>query len=158
MDMLVKLYSLPSLEAEKKKMEERGYRIVRALPPNRISIVEWVKKHSSIYAASEAECCFAPSKAPTIFIALKGDEMVGYACYNATAPDFFGPMRVKDEEQGNGVGRALLLHSLNALKEEGYAYAIIGSVGPTSFYEKSVNAIAIPDSTPGIYKSMFKVK
>ena len=38
------------------------------------------------------------------------------------------------------------------LRAEGYAYAIIGGVGPVAFYEKCVGARAIPDSTPGIYR------
>jgi hypothetical protein len=37
------------------------------------------------------------------------------------------------------------------MKEMGYAYAIIGGVGPKEFYAKTVGAIEIPDSAPGIY-------
>ncbi len=33
-----------------------------------------------------------------------------------------------------------------------YGYAIIGWAGPQEFYEKAVGAVAIPDSTPGIWK------
>ena len=57
-----------------------------------------------------------------------------------------------DEEQGKGIGKALLIRSMEALRDEGFAYAIIGGVGPAAFYEKSVSAVLIPDSTPGIYK------
>jgi len=35
------------------------------------------------------------------------------------------------------------------LRELGYVYAIIGSAGPTDFYERTVGAIVIPDSEPG---------
>jgi hypothetical protein len=34
----------------------------------------------------------------------------------------------------------------------GYAYAIIGGAGPTAFYAKTVGAVAIEGSTPGIYR------
>ena len=81
---------------------------------------------------------------------------MGYACYNATAKDFFGPTRVLDGEQGKGIGAALLLRSLEALREEGYGYAIIGSVGPVDFYKKVCGAIMIEDSTPGIYKDFLR--
>ena len=47
---------------------------------------------------------------------------------------------------------------MHALREEGYGYAIIGSVGPTAFYEKCVGAISIPDSTPGLYSDMLRIK
>jgi hypothetical protein len=37
------------------------------------------------------------------------------------------------------------------LRELGYAYGIIGGVGPSEFYARNVGAIVIPDSAPGIY-------
>lgn len=88
-----------------------------------------------------------------MYIAVRGKEIIGYACYDAIAPDFFGPTRVSMAEQGKGIGKALLFHCLQAMKEKGYAYAIIGSVtGAKTFYEKTVNAIEIPGSCPGIYR------
>ena len=90
------------------------------------------------------------------WIATRGSEIVGYACYDATAPDFFGPTRVLDSEQGHGVGTALLLRCLTAMREYGYGYAIIGSVGPVEFYQKTCNATVIPDSDPGIYKDFLR--
>ncbi|MGO7726351.1 GNAT family N-acetyltransferase, partial [Rhizobium ruizarguesonis] len=49
-----------------------------------------------------------------------------------------------------------LFASLNDLKAMGYAYAIIGAVGPSAFYEKAVGAVPIPNSAPGIYAGMLK--
>ena len=54
-------------------------------------------------------------------------EIVGFACYDATCMNFFGPTGVKESERGKGVGKALLLAALHAMKEQGYAYAIIGA-------------------------------
>jgi hypothetical protein len=42
------------------------------------------------------------------------------------------------------------------MKLKGYGYAIIGDVGPAEFYRKTVGAVEIPDSTPGIYKGMVR--
>ena len=50
------------------------------------------------------------------------------------------------------IGKALLLRSLRAMRDEGYVYGIIGGIGPQKFYEKCVGAMLIPNSTPGIYK------
>ena len=58
--------------------------------------------------------------------------------------------------QGKGIGKALLLASLWALREMGYVYAIIGAAGPVRFYQKTVGAIIIPDSEPGIYTDSLK--
>ena len=58
--------------------------------------------------------------------------------------------------QGRGIGKALLFASLWGLREIGYVYAIIGRVGPVEFYEKTVGAIVIPNSDPGIYTDLLK--
>jgi hypothetical protein len=44
--------------------------------------------------------------------------------------------------------------SLTAMRDAGYGYAIIGGVGPAEFYRRTVGAIKIPDSNPGIYAEM----
>ena len=62
------------------------------------------------------------------------------------------------QRNGKGVGRALLLASLWALRELGYVYAIIGAAGPVRFYQKTVGAIIIPDSEPGIYTDALKTQ
>jgi hypothetical protein len=38
----------------------------------------------------------------------------------------------------------------------GYVYAIIAAAGPVDFNRKTVGAIAIPDSEPGIYTDLLK--
>lgn len=147
-DMLVKLYELPEREQEGAK----DYRIVRPIAPDKVRVVEWVKEHSGISAAGECDVCFSHTPV-SMYIALKDNEIIGYACYDATAPDFFGPTRVLDSEQRKGVGKALLLACLEAMRDEGYAYAVIGGVSDARpFYEKCVNAVVIENSSPGIYK------
>lgn len=58
--------------------------------------------------------------------------------------------------RGRGVGKALLLECLFALREMGYVYGIIGRAGPIEFYQKFVGAVVIPDSDPGIYSDLLK--
>ena len=87
------------------------------------------------------------------FIAVRGDAMLGFACFDVTCRNYFGPEGVAMGERGHGIGSALLLAALHAQRAQGYAYAIIGGVGPAEFYTKTVGAIAIPDSTPGIYST-----
>ena len=149
-DMLVRLYDLPP-DAGMAMPEAEGVQIRRAMAPDKFRVVEWVREHTGPSAAGECDVCFS-RPAVSCFIATRGREIVGYACYDATAPDFFGPTKVLESEQGKGIGRALLLRSLDAMRAEGYGYAVIGGVGPQAFYEKCVGAILIPDSTPGIYR------
>lgn len=150
-DMLVNLLHLPEAAPVAAALRARGVQLRRALPPDKLRIVAWVQEHSGRSAAGECDVCFAHTPV-SCFVATRGAEIIGYACYDATAPDFFGPTRVLDEEQGQGIGKALLLCCLEAMRQEGYVYAIIGGVGPVAFYEKCVGATLIPDSTPGVYK------
>lgn len=149
-DMLVRLYDLPE-GAETAAPKAEGVQIRRAMAPDKFRVVEWVREHSGISAAGECDVCFS-HQAVSCFIATRGKDILGYACYDATAPDFFGPTAVMEEERGKGIGKALLLRCLAALRAEGYGYAIIGGVGPAEFYEKCAGAVLIPDSTPGIYR------
>lgn len=150
-DMLVRLYDLPPLEPALQMMEREEVTIRRAMAPDKACILAWVKEHSSVSACGEADVCFSHTPV-SLFLATRGKRIIGYACYDATAPDFFGPTRVLDSEQGKGIGKALLLRCLYSLREEGYGYAIIGGIGPQAFYEKCVNATLIDGSNPGLYK------
>jgi GNAT superfamily N-acetyltransferase len=150
-DMLVKLFDLPSCEEAQDRLEKDGICIRRAMVPDMYRVLDFVEKHSGLSAKGEATVCF--SRIPvSCFIATRENQILGYACYEATSPDFFGPTRVLEEEQGKGIGKVLLIRSLEGLRQLGYAYAIIGGVGPQAFYEKSVGAVCIPNSDPGIYK------
>jgi len=63
---------------------------------------------------------------------------------------------VSEACRGMGVGKALLYDTLDAMRAKGYAYAIIGGVGPLEFYKKTVGAIEIGGSKPGIYQGMLR--
>lgn len=84
--------------------------------------------------------------------------MLGFACYDATVKGFFGPTGVEKTERGKGIGAALLMLCLYAMKEEGYGYGIIGSAGPVDFYKKICGATVIEGSSPGVYKGMLSSK
>jgi len=94
----------------------------------------------------------------SVFIAILEREVVGFAAYECTRRGFFGPMGVIDRAHGKGVGKALLIAALWGLREMGYVYAIVGAAGPVPFYQKTVGAIIIPDSEPGIYMGLLKNK
>jgi len=155
-DMLVKLYTLPPLEDALAIARRHDVTVRRALTPEKPHILAWAAEHFPGWAA---EIDVALGRLPVAcFIALRDRQIVGFACHDATCKNFFGPEGVLDAVQGQGVGRALLLAALHAQREAGYAYAIIGSAGPTAFYEKTVGAVTIEGSSPGIYAGMLSVQ
>lgn len=152
-DMLVKLLNLPDYAGEE-NVQKYGVQIKRALAPDRVAIVNFVLNHFGENWAGECETSLSMSPS-SCFIAVKEKKVVGFACFDVTALDYFGPIGIAEECRNMGIGTALLFHCLYSMKEKGYAYAIIGGVGDAAaFYKKTVNAIPIKDSYPGIYKGL----
>ena len=151
-DMLVRLYDLPGCEGERARLLGEGVGCRRAESFERGRVLAFVRDRWASWG-DELLAAFAHLP-PTVYIAVEGPDIVGFACYNANRPDFFGPTGVDESQRKRGVGRVLLVQCLAALAAEGYAYAIIGGVGPAKFYEHSVGAELIAGSSPGIFGVM----
>lgn len=148
-DMLVKLYDLPPLAPALDAVVRAGCLVRRARGFDKPATLVWVQSVFPSWVA-EAESAFAQQPV-SCFVAQRDVTIVGFACYDATCANFFGPTGVAEHERGRGIGRALLLAALHAQREQGYAYAIIGGVGPAEYYRKAVGATVIEGSSPGIY-------
>ncbi|BCR36078.1 GNAT family N-acetyltransferase [Mariniplasma anaerobium] len=147
-DMLVDLYQ-PII-----KELNSTYEIKRVLSPNSDKVLKFIEDNFSLGWVSEAKAgLYKPN--PTCFIAVDQDKIIGFACYDATAKDYFGPTGVDESYRGQGIGKALLLKCLVSMKHDGYGYAIIGGVEPKNwvFYEKASGATPI-DNSKKIYTRM----
>ena len=149
-DMLVRLYALPDPAPSRARAMQRGIAIRRPHSWERTLLVEWVRDTFSQGWADECAIAFA-KQPPSCFVAVRGTSLVGFACHDCTRPNFFGPAGVAATQRGAGAGAALTLCTLAAMRDAGYAYAIIGGVGPSEFYAKVAGATGIEGSTPGIY-------
>jgi GNAT superfamily N-acetyltransferase len=154
-DMLVKLYTLPPLEAEVAAMAAQGIQIRRGLVPEKHLVLEWVRDAFSDYWVSECDVAFS-RQPPSIWLAVYEGQVVGFGCYDTTALGFFGPTGTAESMRGKGIGKAILLACLHAMHQMGYAYAFIGHVGPVDYYAKMVGATVIPESTPGAYAGLLR--
>jgi GNAT superfamily N-acetyltransferase len=150
MDLLVKLYALPS-GAE---TGCDGLKIRRAFAAEKEMVTTYVRKNFPRACASECGVAFAREPV-ACFVAVSLETIACLACYDATARGFFGPIGVSKEYRGRGIGSALLHATLRDMRAKGYGYAIIGGASETGFYS-SVGAIEIPDSTPGFYEGMLR--
>jgi predicted N-acetyltransferase YhbS len=149
-DMLVKLYKLEPAEPTIELMKQAGVVIRRAQPWEISQVREFVIKEFTVGWADEISVGY--SRQPvSVFIALRNDVIIGFAACECTRRSYFGPTGVVAAERQRGIGKALLLVALHGLREMGYAYGIIGSAESPEFYAKSVGAIEIENSAPGIY-------
>ncbi|MBN3521962.1 GNAT family N-acetyltransferase [Algoriphagus lutimaris] len=155
-DMLVRLIGLPDcsdLEKQLAKKENIVFR--RAIAPEKHFVTSWVLDHFKAYWKSEVEVSF--SRQPvSCYLAQRENEILGFACYEATAKNFFGPTGTKESERGKGIGKILLIKSLESLREMGYIYGIIGGVGPEDFYQKTVGAKVIDGSEISVYENLIR--
>ncbi len=150
-DMLVKLYDLPELSPHVKRLAEQGIGIRRAMSYEKHIVLEWVRK--TFWACWASQCDAAFGRNPiACHIATEAGAVIGFACHDGTCMNFFGPTGVAEAKRGRGIGKALLLSCLHAMAAQGYAYAVIGGVGPTEFYANTVGAMPIEGSSPGIYR------
>jgi GNAT superfamily N-acetyltransferase len=150
-DMLVNLLKLPSPG----RLHDEAVNIRRGQPFEITPVREFVEQNFSRAWADEISVGFA-NKPVSVVIATRARRVIGFAGYECTRKAFFGPTGVVESERGRGIGTALLLASLWGLRELGYVYAVIGSAGPTDFYRRTIGAIVIPDSEPGIYVDLLK--
>ena len=147
-DMIANLIRLP------REKELDGIKIKRVFAGEKMRVLEYIRQHFSEGWVYEAENAIMQHKC---FIATKDGQILGFACYDASAKDYFGPIGVTEGTRGTGVGTALLLRTLTCMREEGYGYAIIGWVGDAEmFYRKVVNAEWVPGGEPenSIYSNL----
>jgi GNAT superfamily N-acetyltransferase len=152
-DLLVKLYELSAASPDVERLRNEGISCRRAETFERRAILDFADRRWPHWSDEVAATFHAVP--PTLFVAATEKELIGFAAYNATRPNYFGPTAVRHDLRKRGIGKALLWLALDALRAEGYAYAIIGGAGPTAFYERTVGAMVIPNSQGGIYEGKF---
>lgn len=153
-DLIVKLYELPDDRLASEKLAATGIIIRPALACEKFQVMDWVLLHFGQGWAGECDVAFSNHPISCI-LAVRQGVITGFACYyDSTMRNFFGPLGVEESSRGKGIGTVLLLRCLHCMAAGGYGYAVIGGVGAAEavFYETKVNAVAIPGSSPGIYR------
>jgi len=155
-DMLVRLYDLPDASAAYQRVQEAGVMVRRADPWDRERYRRFVEEAFGALWAVEADLAYRHSPI-TAFLAEKEERVVGFAAYECTRRGFFGPTGVEQRQRHSGIGAALLFRCLESMREIGYAYAVIGGVGPAEYYQKVCGAFVIPGSEVGVYASLYRL-
>lgn len=154
-DMLVRLYDLPNPAEYDVRTAANGITVRRLDAWDRAALRRFVLKHFGDNWASEADFAFANGHPITGFIAIDRGEIAGFAVYESSRRGFFGPTGVREDLRGKGAGASLLFRCLESMREIGYAYAIIGGVGPAEFYAKVCGAQIIEGSDTSVYGGLY---
>ncbi|WNO08799.1 GNAT family N-acetyltransferase [Teredinibacter sp. KSP-S5-2] len=151
-DMVVKLYDNP-LKSDPKVSGEHGISIRRGMALDKQVICDFVDQHfRDVSPGWVDECAAALLRQPSsCMIAVHEQKVVGFCCYDATAKGMIGPLGVDSSYRGKGIATELLYECIQAMKADGYAYAVIGWVSSEDFYARACGAVSIPDSHPGVY-------
>jgi N-acetylglutamate synthase-like GNAT family acetyltransferase len=152
-DMIASLQNLPEVQVAD------GIKIKRAFVGEKDDILEFVESKFGKHWRGEVEHALM-QESQKCFIATENGKLIGFACYDATAKGFFGPIGIDPDKRGGNVGKALLVRTLSAMREYGYAYAIIGWVKSAEmFYRKTVNAEFIKGGNPenSIYANLISM-
>lgn len=155
-DMLTRLYDLPDLAPYEAKVREAGLLVRRAEPWDRETMHSFAGQFGELWPV-EADRAYLQTPI-TGYVAMRGAEMCGFGVYECTRRGYFGPTGVREEMRGKGVGALILLRCLASMWEMGYAYAVIGGVGPAKFYEKVCDAFVIPGSAVGVYQPLYTLR
>jgi ribosomal protein S18 acetylase RimI-like enzyme len=160
-DLLVKLYELED-SLDYTDLKKQNVVIKKAFIGDKNAILNFVKTNFPDASAWASECEYALLNRPvSCFIAVKENELAGFACYDASARGFFGPLGVGEKYRKSGIGGYLLKRALLSMRDYGYAYAVIGWAAENAleFYRKTVNALIIEDSPPNksIYRNMINI-
>jgi GNAT superfamily N-acetyltransferase len=154
-DLLVKLYELPELESYVRLLRVGGVSIRLAMAYEKLPVVTWVRDAFGDAWAGECDVAFA-NRPLSCFIAVENGAIGGFACYDTTCRDFFGPIGVAELWRRRGIGAALLLACLHSMRTLGYAYAVVGGAGDPEFYRRTVGATLIDGSSPGVYRDRLR--
>jgi len=95
-DLLVKLYELPDAHTHIDDLQKEGVNIRKAIAYEKRRVVDWVEDSFGRGWASECDVAFGNSPV-SCFIATEKSKIIGFACYDSTAKNFFGPMGVEEQ-------------------------------------------------------------
>ncbi|MEX0969324.1 MAG: GNAT family N-acetyltransferase [Paracoccaceae bacterium] len=151
-DLLVRLLDLPSAPRCAEDIIIR-----RPLAAESGLIADWISANFHRGWADETAPAFARQPI-ALFTAQRGNDLLGFAAYNVTAPGFFGPTGVAKAARRQGIGAALVWACMDALRHLGHVYAFIGDSADDAFYARILGATPLPGAGISLYAHMLQAK
>ncbi len=127
---------------EQRRVEAEGLEVRRAAPGDEPRLDAFFDEHFGADWRYESELAFRCAP-PALHLVLRDEAVIAFSAHSTQNREwgFFGPMGSAPAARGRGLGRVLLQHCLNDLREAGHTSAIIPWVGPIAFYHRWVGAV-----------------
>ncbi len=144
-DLIAKLYTLredPALEAS---LKEKGIRIKRVMPPDFTLVYDFIRDN---FARSWADEALSAMMHGACYVAVRDKKILAFGCAGSIAPDYAGPGGTLPEVCGMGINAVIIQKSYRYLKEQGFQYAVSGSVSPEErrIVERIVDVVVVENS------------
>ncbi|MET0065404.1 MAG: GNAT family N-acetyltransferase [Candidatus Thiodiazotropha sp.] len=149
-DLLIKLHDPQAFNPAPPRLNEAGIILRKPIGPDRSLLLAWAASHFPSLWVDEIQQALS-NQPVSCWLAQQAGNLLGFACYDATALGFFGPLGVIDSARGLGIGSALTRACFHEMHIKGYRYAIVGRTQAEAFYRRIAPLIAIADSDPGCY-------
>jgi len=123
--------------AEEQRLTAAGIEVRRARPDDDGLLDAYFSEHFGEDWRFEAGLAMDIDP-PGLHLALKEGHIIAFSAHSTQNREwgFFGPMGTAPEARGLGVGRVLLWHCLNDMRDAGHRTAVIPWVGPIAFYQQ----------------------
>jgi GNAT superfamily N-acetyltransferase len=156
-DLLIKLHDPHQLNPAMSSLDDAGIALRKPIGPDRSLLIAWAESHFPSLWVDEIQHALG-NHPVSCWLAQQAGNLLGFACYDATALGFFGPLGVIESAQGSGIGSALARACFHEMYLKGYRYAIIGRTQAEGFYRRIAPVVVIPDSDPGCYSETLMLK
>ncbi len=156
-DLLIKLHDSLRLNPAMSPLDDAGIALRKPIGPDRSLLIAWAESHFPSLWVDEIQRAIS-NQPVSCWLAQQAGNLLGFACYDATALGFFGPLGVIESARGTGIGSALSRACFHEMYLKGYRYAIIGRTHAEGFYRRIAPVVVIPDSDPGCYAETLMLK
>jgi hypothetical protein len=140
MDLPLEGFAGPTV-AERERLSAAGIEVRRAVADDRDALADHVRRLWSEVWLRETLIAVARPR-PPMFLALRGEAVVGFAAHGIYRPALYGPIATDPAEQGHGVGGVLSRLCLADMAAGGVRTAQIGWIAETAipFYSRTAGA------------------
>jgi mycothiol synthase len=122
---------------EERRLAGEGIEIRRARPDDDPRLDAFFAEHFGEDWRFEVSLAMR-NDPPTLHLALEDGRIIAFSAHSTQNKEwgFFGPMGTAPAARGHGLGRVLLWHCLNDMRDAGHRTSVIPWVGPIAFYQQ----------------------